>query len=150
MNLEVEYYLFSHEDPIKQLKTQASTLSLGKKRKISPHIKKAEAMLRKAKPFRDMLVNDTNEIHDIIAQCFVVYFDTYVDKGRFVAISKDPSFEFVKYVSGMMGTGMRLDDKYLRKVNTLICRYSDSIDAFIKAFLNLRIAQDELSKLITA
>ncbi len=151
MNLDLEYYVFSHEDPIEHLKTAAGMLPIGKKRKISPYIRRADAMLKKADPFREMLINDkNNEIAEILASCFVLYFDAYVDKGRFVAVAKDPAFEFVKYVSGMMGTGVRLDDKYLKKVNTLICRNADYIDAFIKAFLNLRIAQSELTKLITA
>ena len=151
MNLEVEYFVFSHEDPIAKLKDFASVLPVGKKRKISPYINRASAMLKKAQPFRELLINEpNNEIVEILASCFVLYFDAFVDKGKFVAVSKDPAFEFVKYVSGLMSTGVRLDDKYLKKVNHLICSNSDYIDAFVKAFLSLRIAQGELNKLITA
>ena len=49
----------------------------------------------------------------------------------------------------MPNYGIRLDDKYLKKVNTLICNNSNSIDYFIKAFLSIRLAQGELNKLLT-
>ena len=76
-----------------------------------------------------------------------LYFDQKVSRGGFVAVAKDPSFEFVKYVSGMMGWANFVDDKYLKKVNTFIINKSDAIDAFIKAFISIRLAKAEIDKL---
>ena len=149
--MDLEYYMFSHEDPIAKLKDLAMPLGVAKKRKVSPYINRANAMVRRAQPFREMILNEPdNEIIEIMASSFVLYFDACVDKGKFLSIAKDPAFEFVKYVSGLMKNGIRLDDKYLKKVNTLICNNSDSIDYFIKAFLSIRLAQGELNKVLTA
>ena len=42
------------------------------------------------------------------------------------------------------------DDKYMKKVTNLILANSDSIDAFVKAFHSIRIAQGEITKLQSA
>ena len=147
---DLEYYMFSNEDPIAKLKDLAMPLNVSKKRKIAPYINRANAMLRKSQAFREMILNEPNdEIIEIMSSTFVLYFDACVDKGKFISIAQDPAFEFVKYVSGLMANGIRLDDKYLKKVNTLICNNSNSIDYFIKAFLSIRLAQGELNKLLT-
>ena len=149
--IDLEYYIFSQEDPIEVLKDRAATLTLAKKRKVSPYINRAAALLRKSDAFREALINaDGTEIQEIMATSFILYFDKFVDKGRFVAIAKDPAFEFIRFISGLMGDGIKIDDKYLRKVNTFICQHSREIDAFVKAFLSIRIAQGELNRLTAA
>lgn len=144
--MELEYYLFSQEDPIAALKDLTSEMSTHRKRTVAPLIRRAEAMVKKCKPFREILFMG-DDFSEMIATSFVIYFDQMVSKGKFVAVSKDPSFEFVKYVSGMMGGRKLVDDKYLKKVNTFIINKSDAIDAFIKAFISIRLAKSEIDKL---
>lgn len=144
--MELEYYLFSQEDPIETLKLLTANMTTYRKRTVAPLIRRAEAMVRKCKPFREILFKE-DEFSETIATSFVLYFDQKISRGKFVAVPKDPSFEFVKYVSGLMNNSIRLDDKYLRKVNTFIINKSDAIDAFIKAFISIRLAKAEIDKL---
>ena len=92
-------------------------------------------MVRKCKPFREVFFKE-DDFSEMISTAFVLYFDQKVSRGNFVAVAKDPSFEMVKFVSGMLGGRKLVDDKYLRKVNTFIINKSDAIDAFIKAFIS--------------
>ena len=103
-------------------------------------------MVRKCKPFRDVLFKG-DDFSEMVATSFVIYFDQKVSRGKFVAVARDPSFDF-KYVSGMMGGRKLVDDKYLKKVNTFIINKSDAIDAFIKAFISIRLAKAEIDKLL--
>ena len=144
--MELEYYLFSQEDPIETLKLLTANMTTYRKRTVAPLIRRAEAMVRKCKPFRDVLFQE-DEFSEIIATSFVLFFDQKVSRGGFVAVARDPSFDFVKFISGLMANGIRLDDKYLRKANTFIINKSDAIDAFIKAFISIRLAKAEIDKL---
>lgn len=145
--MELEYYLFSQEDPIETLKLLTAPLSPYRKRTVAPLIRRAEAMVKKCKPFREVLFKG-DDFSEMVATSFVIYFDQKVSKNKFVAVAKDPSFEFVKYVSGMMGGRKLVDDKYLKKVNSFIINKSDAIDAFIKAFISIRQAKAEIDKLL--
>ena len=145
--MELEYLMFSQENPADTLKDLASTLNLSRKRKIAPYIRRTEALVRKSQSFRNILMSE-QEINDVIATAFVQYFDKKVSRGNFIAIARDPSFEFVKFVSGLMKDGIKLEDKYLRRVNTIILNNSDAIDSFIKAFLSIRQTKGELDKLL--
>lgn len=144
--MELEYYLFSQEDPIETLKLLTANMTTYRKKTVAPLIRRAEAMVRKCKPFRDVLFQE-DEFSEIIATSFVLYFDQKVSRGGFVAVARDPSFDFVKFISGLMKNGIQLDDKYLRKANTFIINKSDAIDAFIKAFISIRLAKAEIDKL---
>ena len=145
--MELEYYLFSQEDPIETLKLLTAPMSVYRKRTVAPLIRRAEAMVKKCKPFREVLFKG-DDFSEMVATSFVLYFDQKVSRGKFVAVAKDPSFEFVKYVSGMMGGRKLVDDKYLKKVNSFIINKSDAIDAFIKAFISIRLAKAEIDKLL--
>jgi len=144
--MELEYYLFSQEDPIETLKLLTANMTTYRKKTVAPLIRRAEAHVRKCKPFRDVLFKE-DEFSEIIATSFVLFFDQKVSRGGFVAVARDPSFDFVKFISGLMANGIRLDDKYLRKANTFIINKSDAIDAFIKAFISIRLAKAEIDKL---
>lgn len=144
--MDLEYYLFSQEDPIERMKEMAAPLNKYRKAKVAPYIRRAEAMVRKCEPFRKLLMAE-DQMSDIISTSFVMFFDSKIVRSNFLVIPKDPSFEFVKYVSGLMANGILLDDKYLKKANTIILNNSDAIDAFVKAFLSIRLAKSELDKL---
>lgn len=143
-----EYSLFTKEDPCEALRAMAKGLSIKKKWKIAPFIRRADAQVRKAKPFRDILTDEDNLLYDSIASAFVVYFDQKVDRRGFVAIASDPAYEFTKFIDCLTKDGMRIDDKYREKITGAIARQSDSIDAFIKAFISVRLATRELKKLL--
>ena len=147
--MELEYLMFSQENPVDMLKDLATTLNLSRKRKVAPHIRRTEALIRNAQPFLKILMSEA-EIHDVIATSFVMYFDRKVSRGNFIAIARDPSFEFVKFISGLMKDGVKLEDKYLRRANTIILNNSDAIDAFIKAFMSIRQTKGELDKLLSS
>lgn len=144
--MDLEYLLFSQEDPIERMKAQAAPLNKYRKAKVGPLIRRAEAMVRRCQPFRNILMSE-DQMSDIISTSFVMFFDAKITRKNFVAVPRDPSFEFVKYISGLMENGIRLDDKYLRKANTIILNNSDAIDAFVKAFISIRLAKSELDKL---
>lgn len=141
---DIEYALFTTEDPIKLLKDAGKKLSITNKFKYAPHIRRASAMVAKSKKWRDLLTNDKNPVYDSIATAFATYFGLKLDKSTFFAIPRDITLDFIKFINEN-ATGV--DDKYMKKVNALIIAHSDYIDAFVKAFLSIRLAQGELDKL---
>ena len=144
MSLDFEYSLFTAEDPIKLLKSEAKRLPLHRKFKIAPHIRRAEGLVRKAKKFRDIIIDENNPHNIAVGFTFASYFGDTIDKHQFLAIPRDVSYDFIRYVNKFYPSD---DDKYMRKVTALILAHSESIDAFVKAFLSIRQAQGELDKL---
>lgn len=144
MSLDFEYSLFTAEDPIKLLKSHAKSLPIHRKFKAAPYIRRAEALVRKSQKFRDIIVDENNPNNIAIGFTFASYFGDVIDKHRFLAIPRDVSFDFLGYVNKVYPSD---DDKYMRKVTALILSHSESIDAFVKAFLSIRQAQGELDKL---
>ena len=148
--METGYYLFTGEDPIEKLIASAKTVPMTRRWKAAQSITRAKALVRKAKPFRDFINRDDEQISALVGLTFCQYFDQYIDKGKFVAIPKDPSYDFVKYMGGLLKHGAKLDDKYLKKAVNLVLSYSDAIDAFVKAFHSIKMAEDMVNKLQTS
>lgn len=143
-----EYTLFTKENPCDALRSMCKGMSIHKKWKIAPYIRRADSQIRKAQSFRDLLNDEDNLMSDIISSAFVLYFDKKVDRNGFVAIAQDPTYEFINFIDELIGNGMKMDDKYIKNVHNMIVRQSDSIDAFIKAFISVRQASRELKKLL--
>jgi len=150
MTLEPEYYLFTKEDPLKSIKDDAKGLSMARKMKLGPSIRRSEMFIRKSKDFRTILQSEEADLAGVIGAAFALYFDNKVDKGRFVAIPRDCGLEFLAYFNHFIerSTG-NMDDKYIKKANSLILRYSESIDSFVKAFHSIRSTKTQLNKLQT-
>lgn len=144
MSLDFEYSLFTAEDPIKLLKSEAKRLPLHRKFKIAPLIRRAEGLVKKSQKFRDIIIDEKNPHNIAIGFTFASYFGDTIDKHKFLAIPRDVSYDFIRYVNKYYPSD---DDKYMRKVTALILAHSESIDAFVKAFLSIRQAQGELDKL---
>jgi len=150
MMLEPEYYLFTKEDPLKPIKDEAKSLSIPRKFKLGPHIRRAEMYVRKSKDFRDVLQCEKADLATVIATAFTLYFDSMVDKGTLTAIPSDPGLEFLSFFNKFCSSNVKnMDDKYMKKANLLILKYSESIDSFIKAFHSIRNTKAQLNKLQT-
>jgi len=149
--LDFEYALFTKEDPIKLLKDVASKLPFHKKIKIAPHIRRASAAVGKCKKFRDIVTNNDNVIYNDIGSTFARYFGKKIDRGQFMSLPKYTTKEYVEYMASSCGdiiTPDKIrDDKYMESITKIILSHSDYIDAFVKAFLSIRLAQGELDKL---
>lgn len=143
-----EYSLFTKENPCDALRAMCKGMSINKKWKIAPFIRRADSQIRRAKSFRDILTDEDDLMSDVISSAFVLYFDMKVDRKGFVALASDPAYDFITFLDNMMADGMKMDDKYIKNVHNLIVRQSDSIDAFIKAFISVRQASRELKKLL--
>ena len=142
-----EYYMFTEQDPIACLKDLGKKLPLHKKVSYARHIRRAEALLKKCAKFRDVVVKENNLVSDIVGTAFSLYFDEKVDKKGFVVIANDPAKDFCAYINQVIIGGLRLDDKYISKATNMILKYSDQINAFIRAFMAMRDAQREYLKL---
>ena len=150
MMLEPEYYLFTKEDPLKTIRDDAKTLSIPRKMKLGAHIRRAEMHIRKSKDFRTVLQCENADLATVIASVFTLYFDSMIDKGNLVAIPSDPGLEFLSFFEKFCSSNAKtVDDKYMKKANSLILRYSESIDSFIKAFHSIRNTKAQLNKLQT-
>ena len=60
---------------------------------------------------------------------------------------RDPAEDFSHYISTAIIGGLALDAKYIQKVKNIIFKYSEQINAFIRAFMAIRDAQREYLKL---
>ena len=151
MTLDFEYALFTKEDPIKLLKDASSKLPIHKKFKIAPHIRRASAAVNKCKKFRDIITDSDNVIFNDIGSTFARYFGRKIDRGQFMSLPKHTTKEYVEYMASSCGdiiTPNKIsNDKYMESITKTILSHSDYIDAFVKAFLNIRLAQSELDKL---
>ena len=145
--MDFEYCLFTEEDPISLLKKESSKLSIPKKFKIAPYIRRANALVKKSKKFRDIVVDEQNPTNNLIGMCFASYFGNKLDKTKFFLVPRDITIDFLRFMTEFTE---KQDDKYMKKVANLIASHSDSIDAFVKAFLSIRLAQGELDKLKSA
>ena len=141
--MNLEYYLFTKEDPIVKLKASAKGLSIRSKMKVAPHIRSCEAFMRKSKTFREF-INMETPLSEIVGSVFVLFFDDKIDKTKFMSIPRDPSADFLMYFGKCMN---KLDDKYMKKAQKFIISQSDDINYFIRAFHNIRLAQGEIDKL---
>ena len=144
--LDFEYLLFTKEDPIKSLKVSASKLPIHKKFKIAPHIRRAQAAIKKCDKFRDIITSEDTIMHTDIGTSFAMYFGAVIDKGVFLSIPSNTAKDYLKYVSKNCTSDMT-SDKYMERVTKVILHHSDYIDAFVKAFLSIRLAQRELDTL---
>lgn len=122
----------------------AKSLSLKKKWKVAPYIRRAEALVKKSQKFRDIICDEENQYNHIVGLMFAAYFGEKIDKYKYTAVPRDIGFDFLGYIQNHPISD---DDKYMKKVTTLILSHSDQIDAFVKAFLGIRLAQSELDKL---
>ena len=153
MMLDFEYALFTKEDPIKLLKDASSKLPIYRKFKIAPHIRRASAAVNKCKKFRDIVTSEDNVVCIDIGSTFASYFGQKVDKGIYLAIPKSAAKEYVQFLESSCKDTIAPDlpacrsDKYMESITKLILHHSDYIDAFVKAFLSIRLAQGELDKL---
>ena len=144
--LDFEYALFTKEDPIKLLKDASSKLPIHKKFKIAPHIRRASAAVNNCKKFRDIVAIEDNPVCNDIGSTFASYFGQKVDKGIYLAIPKSAAKEYVEFLESSCKDTIR-SDKYMESITKLILYHSDHIDAFVRAFLSIRLAQGELDKL---
>jgi len=151
MMLDFEYALFTKEDPIKLLKDSASKLPLHKRAKIAPYIRKANASVVKCKKFRDIITSDDRFVFGDIGDTFTRYFGSKIDKGPFLALPNKITVDYVYFLSTSCSDILSKDkfnnDKYMERIVNVILSHSDHINAFVRAFLNIRIAQGELDKL---
>ncbi len=145
--MEAPYYLFTKEDPIDRLVTNAKKIPISRRWKAAPLITRARVFSKKSQSFRDILTQEKSPICELIAVTFTQYFDRQIDNGRFVVIPKDPSYDFIKFLSTILKKGVKMDDKYLKKATNLTLQHSDAIDAFVKAFHSIRMAEDMVNKL---
>ena len=144
--LDFEYALFTKEDPIKLLKDASAKLPIHKKFKIAPHIRRASASVNRCKDFRKIVTSCDNVVCMDIGSTFASYFGQKVDKGVYLAIPKSAAKEYVTFLKVSCNDTIR-SDKYMESITKLILHHSDCIDAFVKAFLSIRLAQGELDKL---
>lgn len=145
--MNVEYYLFSKEDPIQKLNALAKGLPIHKKMKIAPYIRRAKALVKSSDSFRTILGAEDNTFDGFIGTLFVLYFEQKVDKKGFVVVSRDPSFDFISFVNKFSGQ-LDITDKYIHTATTKILANAKAIDSFIKAFMSIRLAQGEMNKLM--
>ena len=146
--IELEYHLYLGGNPIQTLKDDSSKLSLSQKRVIGPYIRRAEAFIKKSEPFRRLLRMDDgdNRLHDIIGIAWANYFEHEINKGKFMVIPRDVAIDFMMYFGNMLKSGKTdkmASDKYMQKAQRLILSYDKSIDAFIKAFHSIRLANEK-------
>lgn len=141
--MKLEYFIFTKEDPIIKLKSEAKSLSIGSKFKVAPHIKKCEAMMRKCKNFREVLLDD-NPLSELVGSSFVMFFDNEIDKDRFVVIPRNACIDFLMFFGSSLGNR---DDKYIKKAQEIIVSLGSEINYFIRAFHSIRTAQGEIDKL---
>ena len=144
--LDYEYALFTAEDPIKLLKDAGSELSIPKKIKYASHIRRAEVLVKKSKKFRDIMNRSKNPVYEVIRTTFTSYFGRKLDKGIYFAIPTNITDEYIGYLEAFC-KGFVASDKYMESLIKVILYHSDDIDAFVKAFLSIRLAQGELDKL---
>ena len=141
--MNVEYYLFTKEDPVTKLKAMAKGLSIRSKMKVAPHIRSCESFMRKSKRFRD-LINQETAMSEIIGSIFVLFFEEKIDKRKFMSIPRDASTDFLVFFGTCVGA---MDDKYIKKAQKIIISLSEDINYFVRAFHNIRLAQGEIDKL---
>ena len=77
---DFEYCLFTSEDPIEKLKDEAKSLPFHKKLKIAPYIRRAQALTKKCKKFRDIIIDDDNHNNIALGFTFASYFGEKLDK----------------------------------------------------------------------
>lgn len=152
MMLDYEYALFTAEDPIKILIDASRKLPLHKRYKMAGHIRRASSLVKQCKKFRDIVIDEKNPNHMFIGLTFTSFFGTKLDRHRYMQVPRDIALDYVKYlthsnVSKKVGV---IDDKYMRAITKVIMDNSKGIDSFVKAFLSIRLAQDELDKLQSA
>jgi len=145
--MDIEYCLFTEEDPISLLKKEAKKLSIPKKFKIAPYIRRANALVKKSQKFRDIVSDEVNPTNNMIGICFASYFGHKLDSKKFFLVPRDVTIDFLRFMAQVT---REQDDKYMKQVTNLIVAHSDYIDAFVKAFLSIRLAQSELDKLKSA
>ena len=147
MMLDFEYGLFSGEDPIAMLKKETKGLPIHRKMKAAPYIRRAAALYKQCKVFRDIIRDDNNPNNMMIGLTFSAFFGDNIDKGFFMVIPRNIVYDYITYFTR---NATVQDDKYMRTVTNLILSHSDSIETFVKAFHSIRIAQDKIDKLKSA
>ncbi len=144
--LDFEYALFTKEDPIKLLKDAGSDLSIPRKLKYAPHVRRAQALVKKSKKFRDIITSENNLPSTVIATTFSAYFGNKLDRGLYLAIPSNVTKDYIEFIE-VACKDFKITDKYMKSIIKVILNHSDYIDAFVKAFLSIRLAQGELDKL---
>ena len=147
MMLDFEYGLFSGEDPIALLVKDARSIPFQRRWKAASSIRRAKALYSQSKKFRDIIRDDKNPNNMMIGLTFSAFFGETIDRGGFMVLPRSVTYEYLRYMAKAADVG---DDKYMKKVTNLILAHSDSIDAFVKAFHSIRIAQGEIDKLKSA
>ena len=143
-DLELEYHLYLDGNPIQTLKDDASKLTLAQKRVIGPYIRRAESFIKISEPFRKLLRLDDgkDKLLDAIGVVWAHYFEPKIIKN-YIVIPKDASLDFIEYFGSMAQKDKFPDDKYIKKAQRIILSHEKSIDAFIKAFHSIRLANDK-------
>jgi len=143
-DLELEYHLYLDGNPIQTLKDDASKLTLSQKRVIGPYIRRAESFIKISEPFRKILRLDDgkDKLIDTIGIVWAHYFEHKINK-KYMVIPKDVSLDFMEYFGTMVQKDKFPDDKYIKKAQRIILSHGKSIDAFIKAFHSIRLANDK-------
>jgi len=143
-DLELEYHLYLDGNPIQTLKDDASTMTLAKKRVIGPYIRRAESFIKISEPFRELLRLDDgkDKLLDAIGVVWAHYFEHKINR-KYMVIPKDASLDFMEYFGSMAQKDKFPDDKYIKKAQRIILSHEKSIDAFIKAFHSIRLANDK-------
>ena len=143
-DLELEYHLYLDGNPIQTLKDDASKLTLAQKRVIGPYIRRAESFIKISEPFRKLLRLDDgkDKLLDAIGVVWAHYFEHKINK-KYMVIPKDASLDFMEYFGSMAQKDKFPDDKYIKKAQRIILSPEKSIDAFIKAFHSIRLANDK-------
>ena len=144
--LDFEYALFTKEDPIKLLKDAGSSLSIPRKVKYAPHVRRANALVKKCGKVRDIITKENDVVSTVVATTFSTYFGKKIDCGPYLAIPSDVSKDYIEFIE-IACKGYKITDKYMEGIIKVILQHSDYIDAFVKAFLSIRLAQGELDKL---
>ena len=144
--LDFEYALFTKEDPIKLLKDAGSTLSIPRKVRYAPHVRRAQALVKKSQKFRDIITSERDLVGTVIGSTFSAYFGNKLDRGLYLAIPSDISKDYIEFIE-VACKDFKISDKYMEGIIKVILHHSDYIDAFVKAFLSIRLAQGELDKL---
>ena len=143
-DLELEYHLYLDGNHIQTLKDDASKLTLSQKRVIGPYIRRAESFIKISEPFRKILRLDDgkDKLIDTIGIVWAHYFEHKINK-KYMVIPKDASLDFMEYFGSMVKKDKFPDDKYIKKAQRIILSHGKSIDAFIKAFHSIRLANDK-------
>lgn len=147
-DLELAYILFTANNPIDVLKDKASSLSTYRKKQLAPLIRRADHFTKRSEKFRK-LIRDWDQLSDLIGFVFIDFFENHINNKGMIVMDRSIAARFAVYLSALKRNGKHLvPDKYTHKAQKIIMDHDKEIDAFVKAFHSIRMAEQKLESLI--